>query len=101
MSPVPSVRMLNSQVSDALQHIVEKSLAKNPALRYQNAGEMARDLENFVAWRTDSHCAAPRDTKPDCPQDKCDFNFSGNCVLHRSKCGHLSQTQIELITQSA
>jgi serine/threonine protein kinase/class 3 adenylate cyclase len=65
--PVPSVRTLNSQVSDALQHIVEKSLSKNPALRYQNAGELARDLENLllgVPTAIALHPAVPDPTAP-------------------------------------
>lgn len=47
--PVPSVRDSRSDLSPAIEAVVVKALAKNPADRYQNAAMMAADLQAAVA----------------------------------------------------
>jgi tetratricopeptide (TPR) repeat protein/TolB-like protein/tRNA A-37 threonylcarbamoyl transferase component Bud32 len=44
--PVPP-RMVNQQISPALEWIVEKCLEKEPKNRYQSVRELARDLQNL------------------------------------------------------
>ena len=46
--PVP-VQELNPAVPAALASVVEKAMAKNPALRYQSVAEMAADLARLFA----------------------------------------------------
>ncbi len=48
--PIPPSR-LNADVSPALDSIVLKAMAKNPANRYQTAGEMRDDIERALAGR--------------------------------------------------
>ena len=47
-SPLPP-NHFNPKVSDDLNEIVLKALAKNPAQRYQNAHQMAEDLRRYLA----------------------------------------------------
>lgn len=42
-------RRLNSSLPGALQNICLKALEKNPSDRYQSAGEMAQDIERYLA----------------------------------------------------
>lgn len=42
-------RRLNSSLPRALQNICLKALEKNPSDRYQSAGEMAQDIERYLA----------------------------------------------------
>lgn len=44
----PNPSSYNYKISKSLDNIILKSLIKNPALRYQNAGEMKRDLEKVL-----------------------------------------------------
>lgn len=46
-APVPDVRQFNQAIPPALVAIVQKSLAKEPAQRYQSAGEMAAALKQL------------------------------------------------------
>lgn len=46
--PVPDPRMLRPDLPIPLEKIILKALQKDPASRYQNAGEMARALENAL-----------------------------------------------------
>jgi eukaryotic-like serine/threonine-protein kinase len=43
---------VNTDVPPALEQIVMKSLAKNPANRYHDAGDVLEDLERFLAGQT-------------------------------------------------
>ncbi len=47
-APVPSLRTLNPELSEEICHIVEKTLAKDPAERHANAGELFDDLERLL-----------------------------------------------------
>jgi formylglycine-generating enzyme required for sulfatase activity/tRNA A-37 threonylcarbamoyl transferase component Bud32 len=42
--PIPDARRLRPDLSDTVQAIIEKALAKDPIYRYPSAGEMAADL---------------------------------------------------------
>ncbi len=44
-----SLAELNPELPDALYHIVEKALEKDPDLRYQSAHEMYVDIERFMS----------------------------------------------------
>jgi len=46
--PVPSIRNIRPDLSPSIEFVVKKALAKNPKDRYQNAIEMADDLNAAV-----------------------------------------------------
>lgn len=48
-TPPPPLEVPGAQVSGILQRIVDKCLQKDPAMRYQNAGELLADLNSFLA----------------------------------------------------
>ena len=48
----PPLRTLNSAVPKSVEAVVTKALAKDPAARYQNAGDLARDF----SWRAAEKC---------------------------------------------
>ncbi|MCG3172441.1 MAG: Serine/threonine-protein kinase PknD [Myxococcota bacterium] len=48
MDPVPSVRVMESAVPEALAAICEKALQKDPANRYRDAGELAADIRHYL-----------------------------------------------------
>ena len=45
----PPPRKFNSKISPALNSITLKAISKDPAYRYQNAGEMAEDIRRYLA----------------------------------------------------
>jgi len=47
--PVPSVRNIRPELSDGIDKVVMKALARNPAARYQTATMLAADLRAAVA----------------------------------------------------
>lgn len=48
-APLPKIRSIVGNASDAIQEVIDKCLAKNPNARYQNAGELLQDLEGLLA----------------------------------------------------
>jgi serine/threonine protein kinase len=46
--PVPSIRKIRPDLSPAIEFVVKKALAKNPKDRYQDATEMAEDLNAVI-----------------------------------------------------
>jgi hypothetical protein len=46
--PVPSIRNIRPDLSPSIEFVVKKALAKNPKDRYQNAVEMADDLNAAI-----------------------------------------------------
>jgi hypothetical protein len=46
--PVPSIRNIRPDLSPSIEFVVKKALAKNPKDRYQNADEMADDLNAAI-----------------------------------------------------
>jgi len=46
--PVPSIRNVRPDLSPSIEFVVKKALAKNPQDRYQNALEMADDLQAAI-----------------------------------------------------
>jgi hypothetical protein len=47
--PVPSIRNIRPDLSPSIEFVVKKALAKNPKDRYQNAIEMADDLNAAIS----------------------------------------------------
>ncbi len=50
-NPVPDIRQIKPSLPAACQDIIEKALAKDPAQRYQTAGELASDVKELAAGR--------------------------------------------------
>jgi serine/threonine-protein kinase len=50
--PVPDVSQYNPTIPPALRGVISKALAKDPAQRYQTAGEMASDLRGILTGTT-------------------------------------------------
>lgn len=48
-NPAP-IRSINPRLPGELQPIVDRALAKNPAMRYADSLDLARDLEEVVRW---------------------------------------------------
>lgn len=46
--PFPRPSSLRPGISDSLENVMRKALSPDPALRYQNAGQMAADMEALV-----------------------------------------------------
>lgn len=46
----PTLRSLNPRLPQELQPIMDRALAKNPSLRYSDALDLARDLEEVAHW---------------------------------------------------
>ncbi len=49
--PVPDIRQIKPGLPAACQDIIDKALAKDPAQRYQTAGELASDVKELAAGR--------------------------------------------------
>ncbi|MDB5385768.1 MAG: serine/threonine protein kinase, partial [Planctomycetaceae bacterium] len=71
----PRVRSLSPELSEAIDEIVAKCLQKSPSSRYQNAGELLRDLERLLRGEPTNIHAHPR--LPDANlKDVLTFDFS-------------------------
>jgi serine/threonine-protein kinase len=46
----PPLRSINPRIPSELQPVLDRALAKNPALRYGDPLDLARDLEDTVQW---------------------------------------------------
>jgi serine/threonine protein kinase len=46
----PPLRSLNTRLPSELQPLMDRALAKNPALRHADALDLARDLETLAQW---------------------------------------------------
>ncbi|HEX8222080.1 MAG TPA: protein kinase, partial [Chloroflexia bacterium] len=46
----PPLRSMNPRLPQELQPIIDRALAKNPSLRYSDALDLARDLEEVARW---------------------------------------------------
>jgi serine/threonine-protein kinase len=46
--PVPSLKAQRPELPDALEHVVRRALAKDPAQRFQSAGELRAALEQIL-----------------------------------------------------
>ena len=61
-APVPKLRTFNASVSDDIQQVVEKCMAKSADARYQNALELLQDLDGLLDGTSTSialHPAVP------------------------------------------
>ncbi|HYH66677.1 MAG TPA: protein kinase [Urbifossiella sp.] len=57
--PVPRLRPFNPAVSPAVESLVRKCLAANPADRYQTAADLGDDIRRHLAHRPLRHAANP------------------------------------------
>ncbi len=91
--PAPRVRSLVSKLSEAIDEIVAKCLQKNPASRYQNSGEMLRDLERLLRGEPTSIVAHPQLPAGDA-HDVLAFDFSWKLKnLPQALWPHVSNTE--------
>ncbi len=60
LGDVPSVRKVRAEVSPALEGVVGKMMATDPAARYQTPGEVAKALEPFCVNGKPAQCGAGR-----------------------------------------
>lgn len=69
--PAPSVRVLRPELPQELADILDKTLSKSPAQRYQTGGELAADLHRAIAVLSPSTDAgrAPDNTSAPTGQD--------------------------------
>ena len=58
-SPVPDIRKYCGVVSDAMQSVVEKCMAKNPHARYRDASELLQALEELLSGKSSSIAVHP------------------------------------------
>jgi eukaryotic-like serine/threonine-protein kinase len=79
--PPPPLRKINADVSEAVAHIVDKALAKNPDARYDDAGAMLEDLERVLRGEPTSIVIHPR--LPACAPNKL-FQFDWTWDLEAS-----------------
>ena len=71
-SPVPSLRDANNEVSQSIDLVFRKMVAKKPADRYQTMTEVIRDLETCQAG------SAPHVAMPSAPEDLNLHSFLSN-----------------------
>lgn len=75
--PIPNARTLRDDLPDDVQHVVERALAKDPAERYQSAGDLAKELREAITTRlarkptavTPASETEPSTTTPAAPQE--------------------------------
>jgi serine/threonine protein kinase/class 3 adenylate cyclase len=72
--PPPSLKELNPLVSDGVAQVVAKALAKQPAERYADAGEMLLDLERLLRGEPTGINIHPRLPSVN-PRDLVQFDF--------------------------
>jgi serine/threonine protein kinase/uncharacterized protein YraI len=48
IEPIPQLQLLKNDLPDSYQAVIDKAMAKQPADRYQTAGEMAKELHRVV-----------------------------------------------------
>lgn len=68
--PIPDIRSVRPDLPESLQIVINQSMAKDPAMRYQSAGELAKDLRQALAGKAVStirkvQTMPPLETMPD------------------------------------
>ena len=51
--PLPDITTINSRVPKPVRHVIERSMAKKPADRYETLAEMIKDLETYLGLEGD------------------------------------------------
>jgi serine/threonine-protein kinase len=62
--PIPDLRQMRPDLPDSLQAVLERAMAKDPADRYQSAGELAAGLNSAVSVGTQRAASLPADPTP-------------------------------------
>jgi serine/threonine-protein kinase len=62
--PIPDLREYRPGLPDALQAIINRAMAKNPAARYQSPGELADDLRAAAEGLAQADFDPPTETQP-------------------------------------
>ncbi|MEM6691815.1 MAG: serine/threonine-protein kinase, partial [Planctomycetota bacterium] len=60
-SPIPDLRLVNPKVTDDLQAIINRSMAKSPDDRYASTDEMANDLSVYLGIESGSQYSPSQD----------------------------------------
>ena len=55
---IPPARSVNPRVPEAIERVLAKALAREPAERYQNGAELHRDLERYLRERSPASASA-------------------------------------------
>jgi len=75
-APIPDVRIVRSDIPDAVQQVIEKGMAKKREDRYQAAGELAEDFQAAIA-------ETPEDLAPTLlPKTNLEVDADSEAVLH-------------------
>jgi eukaryotic-like serine/threonine-protein kinase len=72
--PVPPLQKFNPALSDGVNQVVQKALAKSPDARYPDAGAMLHDLERLLRGEPTAVAVHPKLPEHD-PRDVLSFDF--------------------------
>jgi len=86
-TPLPQPRILNPNISEQVEHVLQKALAKNPDDRYENIVQMVSDFNN--AWLSSQY------TMQNVPVATESFHSVQQSVAQKSSAHHIVNKDID------